>query len=103
MRSPFGPAFGLADADDLSKILRAVADPQRLRILRLLVQHGPMTTGQVVDALRTLKQPSVTHHLLILDKAGLTRPEPDGARVYRRVNRALLTTVAALITPQDKP
>ena len=58
--------------------LKAVADPARVKILRLLKQKGQCSIGKGVGMCAcdvqdhvTLSQPTISHHMSILRKAGL--------------------------------
>jgi len=57
--------------EDLLQILKALADPSRLRILRYLMQEQ-LTQAELARRLR-LRAPTLTHHLHILRLAGLVR------------------------------
>jgi len=62
--------------ESLLAALRALADPTRLRILRLLASAGaPVCVCDIVPAVG-VRQPTVSHHLAILRRAGLV----DGLR-----------------------
>lgn len=75
----------------MAGLAKALADTNRLEILRLLAsQSGPICACDIVDYL-DLSQPTVSHHLKILKEAGLLRAsrnglwmfyslDPDGAR-----------------------
>jgi DNA-binding transcriptional ArsR family regulator len=57
--------------DDLLLMLKSLADPTRLRILRYLIQEQ-LTPAELSRRLR-LRAPTVTHHLHTLRLAGLVR------------------------------
>jgi len=57
--------------EDLIKSLKAISDPTRLRILRILMQK--QTTPAEISRKVRLRAPTVTHHLQILRLAGLVR------------------------------
>lgn len=57
--------------EDLLQILKALADPTRLRILRYLMQEQ-LSPAELSRRLR-LRAPTLTHHLHILRLAGLVR------------------------------
>jgi DNA-binding transcriptional ArsR family regulator len=57
--------------EDLLQMLKALADPTRLRILRYLMQEQ-LTPAKLSRRLR-LRAPTLTHHLHILRLAGLVR------------------------------
>jgi DNA-binding transcriptional ArsR family regulator len=59
-------------------VLRALADPHRRRILRL-VQHAELPAGQIAASF-TLTQQAVSQHLRVLKQAGLLTERREGAR-----------------------
>jgi ArsR family transcriptional regulator len=77
--------------------LRAIADPTRLRILHVLKQKGCCSIGKAVGMCACdieeqvkLSQPTVSHHMAVLTKAGLVRAEKQGLwRWYQRNERSL--------------
>lgn len=86
-----------AATDKLSLALRAVADPTRRKILRLLYPNTPRKTGAPegwtasdVEQRIKLAQPTISHHMKILKNAGLVEAQKQGTWVrYRRVEAAL--------------
>ena len=89
-----------SDAEDLSKTLKALADPVRLRLLSFLAAQpeGEACVCHVVEPVG-LSQPTVSHHLKLLHGAGLLERDKRGAWVYYRVVPARLEAVrAALVT-----
>lgn len=65
-------------ADRVAKIAKALSDPTRVEVLRLLVrQKGPVCACDIVDHF-DLSQPTVSHHLKTLTEAGLLRGSRDG-------------------------
>ncbi|SRR5579859_226364 len=77
--------------------LKAVADPARLKILRLLKEKGQCSIGKAVgmcacdvqDHVR-LAQPTISHHMSILRKAGLVTAEKHGLWMWYRRNEKSL-------------
>jgi DNA-binding transcriptional ArsR family regulator len=84
-------APGALVPDDLIRGLKALADPTRLRILRIL-QQEPQTTAELARRLR-LRAPTVVHHLHILRLARLVHLtlETEGRRLYGPRSGALDT------------
>jgi ArsR family transcriptional regulator len=87
-----------AATDNLSMALRAVADPTRRKILRLLHPGTPRKAGvpaegwtaSDVEQRIKLAQPTISHHMKILRNAGLVEAQKQGTWVrYRRVETAL--------------
>jgi len=62
---------GEAVPEDLTRMLKAIADPTRLRILRILMQE--QTTPAELSRKLRLRAPTVTHHLHKLRLAGMVR------------------------------
>ncbi len=78
------------------RLFKALADPTRLEILRLLsAQTGPVCACDLVDHFE-LAQPTISHHLKILREAGLLTSsrfgiwsfyavDPEGVALLREV------------------
>ena len=58
------------------KVMKALSDPNRVRILKML-QHKSMCVCELRAALQ-IAQPSVSKHLKILEDAGLVAFKKDG-------------------------
>jgi len=63
-----------------SKVFKALADATRLRILKLL-EIREMCVCEIMIAL-DLTQPTASHHLGILENAGLVKGRKEGKWVY---------------------
>lgn len=68
--------------DKLLNIMRALADPTRLRIV-LLIRHLELSVGEVVQILGQ-SQPRVSRHIRILDEAGIAERRKEGSWVFLR-------------------
>jgi ArsR family transcriptional regulator len=93
----------------LDHTLHAIADPTRRRILQALRQHGSaspsapaigkhggLCAGDIEDRVR-LSQPTISHHMAILTKAGLVDAVKQGQwRWYRRNEKTLRRLVKSL-------
>jgi ArsR family transcriptional regulator, arsenate/arsenite/antimonite-responsive transcriptional repressor len=77
---------------NLDRFLHAIADPTRRRILRALQEKGGCSLGKEtglcagdIEERVKLAQPTVSHHMRILEKAGLVEANREGHwRWYRR-------------------
>jgi ArsR family transcriptional regulator len=67
-------------ADKQSRLFKALADETRLRILKLL-EVREMCVCEVMVAL-ALTQPTASHHLGILENAGLVKDRKEGKWVF---------------------
>jgi ArsR family transcriptional regulator len=68
-----------ADSGECAKILKALGDESRLRIVRLLLQ-GEKCVGEIVDSLGMI-QPQASHHLSILRSSGLVGTRREGNKI----------------------
>lgn len=100
LRSPFSAGFGDSAALDLACALKVLAEPNRLKILALLRSSGPMTGVEIEQYLTHLAQPTISHHLRVLDEAGLisTHREKSGVAV-RRLVPDRMRVLATLLNP----
>lgn len=62
--------------------LRAIAEPKRRQILRL-VREGERTAGEIADAFEVTR-PAISQHLGVLKEAGLVDERREGTRRYYR-------------------
>ena len=85
-------------AERIAPLLKAIADPVRLRLLSLVASHadGEACVCDLNDAFE-LSQPTISHHLKLLHEAGLLAREKRGVWVYYRVQAAALRDVAGLL------
>src|SRR5205823_6558355 len=72
----------------MNEAFRALADPTRREILRLL-RRGEMSAGELAERFDITK-PSMSHHFAVLKLAGLVATRRDGQQIYYSLN----TTVA---------
>ena len=86
----FVPTLSEDDAVSQARLLKALADPTRLRILSLLSRHeGEVCVFEIVESF-TLEQPTISHHLRILRDAGLVDCRKKGLWAYYYVRRESL-------------
>ena len=67
-----------------ARLLRALADPERLRIVRYL-RGGPKSVGEIAAELDALVV-NVSHHLGVLRHAGLVEDEKQGRYVVYQLH-----------------
>ena len=82
----------------LDHTLHAIADPTRRRILRALKEKGECSIDKKIglcaaDIERQVKlaQPTVSHHMRILEKASLVEAQREGHWRWYRRNEKLIT------------
>jgi DNA-binding transcriptional ArsR family regulator len=76
--------------------LRAVADPTRRAILRL-VRDDELPAGEIARHFPTMSRPAVSQHLRVLSDAGLVEVRPDGNRRLYRWRREGLRDAAEFV------
>src|SRR5712672_1444869 len=78
----FAPTLTEDEAVGQARLLKALADPTRLRILSLLSRYeGEVCVFEIVESF-TLEQPTISHHLRILRDAGLVDCRKKGLWAY---------------------
>ena len=93
----FIPTLNEDDAVVQARLLKALADPTRLRILSLLSRHeGEVCVFEIVESF-TLEQPTISHHLRILRDAGLVDCRKKGLWAYYYVRRDALNRARDVI------
>jgi ArsR family transcriptional regulator, arsenate/arsenite/antimonite-responsive transcriptional repressor len=92
------------EAARLAQVLKALADPARLRLLSLIGSHdgGEACVCDLTEAF-DLTAPTISHHLKVLREAGLITADRRGTWVYYRLAPAALADLAGLFTPALEP
>lgn len=97
--SPLARApLSAAGAEQLAGVLKALADPARLRLLSLIQAHegGEACVCALIEPLG-LSQPTISHHLRVLLDAGLVTRDKRGVWAYYRAVPEALAALAAVI------
>jgi ArsR family transcriptional regulator, arsenate/arsenite/antimonite-responsive transcriptional repressor len=96
-----------ATEQQLTAMLRAVADPVRRRILALLKQPGCCAIGKSnglcacdVEGQIGLSQPTISHHMAVLRNAGLVEAEKIEQWMWYRRNEQALRMLAQSLREQ---
>jgi ArsR family transcriptional regulator, arsenate/arsenite/antimonite-responsive transcriptional repressor len=84
------PVMSDAEVSATAALFKALADPNRVRIVRLLATApGPVCVCDLTEPLG-IGQPTVSHHLRKLLAAGLVRREARGTWAYYSLEREAL-------------
>jgi len=85
-------------AERIASLLKALADPVRLRLMSLVASHpgGEACVCDLNDAF-DLTQPTISHHLKVLHDAGLLDRDKRGVWAYYRIRPQALASLGALI------
>lgn len=92
---------------EFDKIAKALADPNRRRILREIQRERQMTCTEVCGC-STLSQPTISHHIKTLEAAGLISIRKSGQFHILTANTDVLQefardVVSPSIEPQQRP
>jgi ArsR family transcriptional regulator len=95
--APLGAvSLSKAEAEATAELFKALADPQRVKVINLLATSpDPVCVCEFTGPLG-LSQPTVSHHLKKLVKAGLLEREQRGTWAYYSLNREALGRLAAV-------
>src|SRR5215831_18762037 len=85
-------------AADLARLLKALADPTRLRLVSMVAAHegGEACVCDLTEPLG-LTQPTVSHHLKILVEAGIFTRDKRGVWAYYALVPSALDALAAVL------
>ena len=93
-----GTPITAEQAEQLAGLLKAIAEPTRLRLLSLVAAHQGQEACvcDLTDPVE-LSQPTVSHHLKVLVDAGLLTRDKRGVWAYYRLVPERLAQVAAAL------
>ena len=77
------------------EVFKAISDPNRRRVLKLL-QGGSKTAGELAEAFDITKG-SMSHHFNVLKAADLVRCERRGQQIVYSLNTTVFEDVAAML------
>jgi ArsR family transcriptional regulator len=88
-----------SQAGDLARILKALADPTRLRLVSMVAAHegGEACVCDLTDPLG-LTQPTISHHLKVLVEVGIFTREKRGKWAYYALVPSALDALSAVLS-----
>ena len=88
---------------DTAKILKAISEPKRLRIVDML-SCGELCGCEILEAFH-ITQPTLSHDMKVLTEAGIVNDRRKGKNIYYSLNKAALDELLATLThiTEDKP
>ena len=92
-------ALSASQAADLAHILKALADPTRLRLVSMVAarEGGEACVCELTGPLG-LTQPTISHHLKILVDAGILTRDKRGKWAYYAIVPATLNALASILS-----
>src|SRR5437773_8757178 len=79
----------------VQEVFKAISDPSRRRILKLL-QEGSKSAGQLAEEF-TMTKGSLSHHFNVLKAADLVRCERRGQQLVYSLNTSVLEDTGSLL------
>jgi ArsR family transcriptional regulator, arsenate/arsenite/antimonite-responsive transcriptional repressor len=95
LREPITPS----QAADLARLLKALADPTRLRLVSMVAAHegGEACVCDLTEPLG-LTQPTISHHLKVLVDAGIFTRDKRGVWAYYALVPPALDALSAVLS-----
>ena len=89
------PVLGMAveSAETLAQLFKAISSPVRVQMLDILSRHAGEVCVCDIENQFDLSQPTISHHLRVLRKAGLVASEQRGLWAFYFVRPAALEQV----------
>jgi ArsR family transcriptional regulator, arsenate/arsenite/antimonite-responsive transcriptional repressor len=77
-------------------VFKALADPNRRKIIRLLRKHDTMNAGEIAEQF-SISKPAISDHLRILKDANLIFADKQGQFILYQLNTSVLEELAAYL------
>jgi ArsR family transcriptional regulator len=91
-----------SQADQLARLLKALADPTRLRLVSMVAAHenGEACVCDLTEPLG-LTQPTISHHLKVLVDAGIFTRDKRGVWAYYALVPAAMDALSAVLSTRS--
>lgn len=88
---------------DTAKMLKAISEPKRLRIVDML-SCGELCACVILEAFN-ITQPTLSHDMRVLTEAGLVSSRREGKNIYYSLNKGALDDMHRILGRmfEDKP
>ncbi|MEM8904509.1 MAG: metalloregulator ArsR/SmtB family transcription factor [Actinomycetota bacterium] len=95
-----GPTLDEPDAEALAVMLKALADPVRLRLVNLIATapEGEVCACDLPEQLGR-SQPTISHHLSLLTRAGIVDRDQRGRWAWFRLRSEQLAALCVALDP----
>jgi ArsR family transcriptional regulator, arsenate/arsenite/antimonite-responsive transcriptional repressor len=88
--------LGEEEAEDLGRVLRALGDPVRLRLISLVASQPEVCSCDLERPLGK-SQPTISHHTKVLAEAGLLIGEKRGHWMWWRVDETRFAAIRKVL------
>jgi DNA-binding transcriptional ArsR family regulator len=79
-----------------NSVFKALADPTRRQILRMLNRRPEMSAGEIAEAF-DISAPSVSHHFNVLKEADLVSTRRQGQQILYSLNTTVVEDLVGLL------
>ena len=86
---------------DTAKILKAISDPKRLRIVDML-SCGELCACKILEAFH-ITQPTLSHDMRVLIEAGIVNDRREGKNIFYSLNQERLTAFQDILRKITTP
>jgi ArsR family transcriptional regulator len=88
---------------DTAKMLKAISEPKRLRIVDML-SCGELCACVILEAFH-ITQPTLSHDMRVLTEAGIVNSRREGKNIYYSLNKDALDEMISTLGRmfEDKP
>lgn len=89
----------MPDTSTNKKLIEAmsiIAEPTRLRILQVIASRGQMCAKEILPEFN-ITQPTLSHHMNLLEECGLVATRKEGRMVYYSINKPTIAALSELI------
>ena len=86
---------------ETSKILKAISDPKRLRIVDML-SCGELCACQILEAFH-ITQPTLSHDMKLLVEVGIVNDRKEGKNIYYSLNPQKLDELEQILHTMFTP
>jgi DNA-binding transcriptional ArsR family regulator len=83
------------DDRQIIRILKALAEPNRFRMVQAIAAAGELSCGEVGSHFK-LSQPTISHHLKVLADAGILDARREGQHAVMSINHKVLEEALTL-------
>jgi ArsR family transcriptional regulator len=90
-------AMSEREAEQVAGLLKALADPVRLRLMSMIAAADETCVCELTDTF-DVSQPTISHHLRVLREAGLVESERRGTWVYYWARPEALKALGGMFT-----
>jgi len=92
------PPLDAPAAEHIAAAFKVLSDPARLRLLAMIASTDEACVCDLTDGVG-LSQPTVSHHLKVLNDAGFVTREKRGTWAYYRLVPEAMSILRAALTP----